>query len=86
MLSNRQLFLNHVAQTSTNPLMLEIERAKGVYLYGAEGKKYIDLIAGISVSNLGHSHPEVVKAVQEQAEKYQTQELVHDSDWMGQIY
>jgi acetylornithine/N-succinyldiaminopimelate aminotransferase len=70
MLSNRQLFLNHVAQTSTSPLMLEIERAKGVYLYGAEGKKYIDLIAGISVSNLGHSHPEVVKAVQEQAEKY----------------
>ena len=50
--------------------MLEIERAKGVYLFAADGKKYIDLIAGISVSNLGHSHPVVVKAVQEQAEKY----------------
>lgn len=50
--------------------MLEIERAEGVYLYGADGKKYIDLIAGISVSNTGHSHPKVVKAVQEQAAKY----------------
>lgn len=50
--------------------MLEIERAKGVYLFAADGKNYIDLIAGISVSNLGHSHPVVVKAVQEQAEKY----------------
>ena len=50
--------------------MLEIERAKGVKLFGANGKEYIDLIAGISVSNLGHSHPKVVKAVQEQAEKY----------------
>ncbi|MES2619369.1 MAG: aspartate aminotransferase family protein [Bacteroidota bacterium] len=50
--------------------MLEIERAEGIYLYGVGGKKYLDLIAGISVSNLGHSHPEVVKAVKEQAEKY----------------
>lgn len=68
--TNRQLFLNHVAQTSAAPLLLEIERAEGVYLYGADGKKYLDLIAGISVSNVGHSHPEVVKAVREQAEKY----------------
>src|ERR1700678_1186245 len=70
MLSNRQLFLQHLAQTSTSPLMLEIERAQGVYLYDVKGNKYIDLIAGISVSNVGHSHPEVVKAVKEQAEKY----------------
>jgi len=70
MLSNRQLFLNHVAQTSTAPLMLEIERAEGMYMYDVSGKKYLDLIAGISVSNLGHSHPAVVNAVKEQAEKY----------------
>ena len=50
--------------------MLEIERAEGVYLFDIIGKKYLDLIAGISVSNLGHSHPAVVKAVKEQAEKY----------------
>lgn len=70
MYTNRQLFLNHVAQTSAAPLMLEIERAEGLYLYGANGKKYLDLISGISVSNLGHSHPVVVQAVREQAEKY----------------
>lgn len=70
MYTNRQLFLNHVAQTSATPLMLEIERAEGLYLYGANGKKYLDLISGISVSNLGHSHPVVVQAVREQAEKY----------------
>jgi len=69
-ITNRQLFLNHVAQTSPAPLMLEIERATGVYLFSADGRKYMDLIAGISVSNLGHSHPKGVKAVQQQAEKY----------------
>lgn len=50
--------------------MLEIERASGVYLHDVNGKSYIDLIAGISVSNVGHSHPEVVAAVKAQAEKY----------------
>ena len=50
--------------------MLEIERAHGMYMYATNGKKYLDLIAGISVSNLGHSHPVVVAAVKEQAEKY----------------
>lgn len=66
----RQLFLQHVAPTSENPLLLEIEKAAGIYLYDTSGKQYIDLIAGISVSNLGHCHPEVVKAVQEQAAKF----------------
>ena len=70
MLSNRQLFLAHVAQTSHAPLMLEVEKAEGVYMYGTDGKRYLDLISGISVSNLGHSHPEVIKAVKEQAELY----------------
>ncbi len=70
MISNRQLFLSHLAQTSPSPLLLEIERAEGMYLYQADGKKYMDLIAGISVSNLGHSHPAVVSAVKQQAEKY----------------
>ena len=70
MITNRQLFLQHVAQTSTAPLMIEIERASGIYMYGPEGQRYMDLISGISVSNVGHSHPHVVKAVQQQAEKY----------------
>lgn len=70
MLSNRQLFLQHVAQTSDAPLALEIEKAEGVYLYDISGKKYIDLISGIGVSALGHCHPKIVEAIQTQASKY----------------
>jgi acetylornithine/N-succinyldiaminopimelate aminotransferase len=70
MLTQRQLFLQHNAQTSPEPLMLEFVRAKGIYIYDAQNKKHTDLIAGIGVSNVGHCHPAVVKAIQEQAETY----------------
>jgi len=70
MLSQRQLFLKYVAQTSDFPLMLEIEKAEGVYLYGKNGQKYLDLISGIGVSNLGHRHPKVISAIKEQLDKY----------------
>ena len=70
MVSERQLFLQHVAQTSSSPLMLEIEKAEGVFMYGTDGKEYLDLISGISVSSLGHRHPEVVEAVKNQLDKY----------------
>jgi len=70
MISNRQLFLQHVAQTSDAPLSLELERADGVYLFDKSGKKYLDLISGISVSALGHCNPIVVKAVEEQLKHY----------------
>lgn len=70
MISQRQLFLDHVGQTSDFPLQLEIESAKGIYMYDANGKSYIDLISGVSVSNVGHIHPKVVQAVKNQAEKY----------------
>jgi acetylornithine/succinyldiaminopimelate/putrescine aminotransferase len=50
--------------------MLEITRAEGVYMYGPSGEKYLDLISGVSVSNTGHRHPQVVKAVKEQADAY----------------
>ena len=66
----RQRFLQHVAQTSEAPLAIETSHASGVYIHTKEGKKLLDLISGISVSSLGHSHPDIVKAVQEQAEKY----------------
>lgn len=70
MLTQRQLFFQHVGQTTDAPVGIEIEKAEGVYLYGPEGQKYIDLVSGVSVSNIGHCHPNVVKAVKEQAEKY----------------
>jgi len=69
-LNNRQLFLQHVAQTSPTPVGLEIVSAKGVYLQDAGGKQYMDLISGISVSNIGHCHPLVVEAIQKQAQTY----------------
>jgi len=70
MLSQRQLFLQHVAQTSEMPAGLEIVRAEGVYLYEPSGKSYLDLISGNCVSNLGHCHPAVVAAVQQQCATY----------------
>ena len=63
----RSQFLQHLAPTSPFPLMIEIADAEGVYLIDTDGKRYLDFIAGISVSSLGHSHPAVVKAVQDQA-------------------
>ena len=69
-ISNRQLFLNHVAQVSPKPMDLEIVKAQGVYLYDTHNNSYIDFISGISVSNVGHCHPNVVKAIQQQSETY----------------
>ncbi|HBE42424.1 MAG TPA: aspartate aminotransferase family protein [Bacteroidales bacterium] len=70
MLTNRQLFLLHLGQTSSSPLMVEVYRAEGIYLYGPSGEKYIDLISGVSVSNTGHRHPKVVDAVKKQMDSY----------------
>lgn len=69
-MNNRQLFLNHLAQTSPAPLALEIVRSEGVYLYDTDDKKYLDVIAGISVSVLGHRHPAVVNAIKNQVDLY----------------
>jgi acetylornithine/succinyldiaminopimelate/putrescine aminotransferase len=70
MLTTRQLFLRHQAQTSDFPLLLEIERAEGVYMYGPDGRRYLDLISGIGVSNVGHRHPRVIQAIKDQLDKY----------------
>ncbi len=69
-MNQRQLFLNHVGQTSPAPLALEIVKATGSKLIDVNGKEYIDLIGGISVCNVGHCHPQVVEAVKQQAEQY----------------
>jgi acetylornithine/N-succinyldiaminopimelate aminotransferase len=66
----RQLFLANNAQTTNFPLLLEFERAEGVYMYNNEGRAYIDLISGIGVSNLGHSNPHVINAIKQQLDKY----------------
>lgn len=70
MLTNRQLFLKYLGQTSPSPLLLEVQRAEGVFMYGPSGEKYLDLISGVSVSNTGHRHPRVVNAIREQLDAY----------------
>src|SRR3546814_16963988 len=66
----RQRFLRYNAQTSDAPLLLEFSRAEGIFLYDSAGREYMDMISGIGVSNIGHSHPRVVAAVQEQAARF----------------
>jgi len=70
MLTLRQLFLANNAQTTDFPLLLEFERAEGIYMYDATGKPYIDLISGIGVSSLGHGNPYVINAIKDQLDKY----------------
>lgn len=69
-MTNRQLFLNHVGQTSASPLCLEIVKADGCKLYDVDGKEYLDLIGGISVCNVGHRHPRVIEAIKKQLDDY----------------
>ena len=66
----QKAFYLHQAQTTPFPLGIEVERAEGIYLYTPDGKRYIDFISGISVSNIGHSHPKVVQAVKDQVDKH----------------
>jgi acetylornithine/succinyldiaminopimelate/putrescine aminotransferase len=69
-MNQRELFLQHIAQTSPAPLSLEIIKAEGTMLYDAAGKEYIDLIGGVSVANIGHRHPEVIAAIKKQLDAY----------------
>ncbi|RAJ07541.1 aspartate aminotransferase family protein [Arenibacter echinorum] len=63
-------YFKYQAQTSSHPLALEISHAKGSYIYDTKGKAHLDFVAGVSACSLGHCHPRVVTAVQEQAQKY----------------
>lgn len=69
-MNQRSVFLTHVAQTSPAPLALEIVKARGTHMVDRKGKSYLDLIAGISVCNVGHCHPKVIKAIKTQADQY----------------
>ncbi len=70
MITKRQLFLQHVGQTSELSMGFTIQRAEGVYLYDDTGKAYMDLNSGISVSSLGHGHPSIKKAINDQLDKH----------------
>lgn len=70
MIDQKNTFYRNIAQTTPNPIGIEVVRGEGVYLYGPNGEEYIDFVSGICVNNVGHSAPEVVSAIQKQAEKY----------------
>ena len=63
-------FLNLQGQTNPSPYLIDVEKAEGIYIWDKSGKKYMDMIAGVAVNNIGHRHPEVVKAIKEQLDKY----------------
>jgi len=69
-MNNRQLFLQHVAQTSPAPIGLEIVKAEGIYMWDVAGQRYVDAISGFSVMNIGHGHPAVKAAINKQVEDY----------------
>lgn len=67
---SKEVFLHNLAQTTPYPFLISIEHAEGVYLYGPDGKTYMDMISGIGVSAVGHRHPHVIKAIKDQLDKH----------------
>ena len=69
-MTSEEIFLTYTAQTSPHPLLLDVKRAEGSYIYTNDGKSYLDFISGISVTNVGHRHPKVLESIQQQLEKH----------------
>ncbi len=69
-MNSKEIFLKHLAQTSPSPLTIDVSHAEGTYIFDKSGKKYFDLISGIAVTNIGHRHPKVVKAIKDQLDQY----------------
>jgi len=67
---NSTLFYDHIAQTTAFPLGIEVDKAEGIYIFDKNGKRYIDMISGISVTNIGHCHPHVIDSIINQLQKY----------------
>ncbi len=67
---SKEIFYSNLAQTTPYPFQISVERAEGVFLFSPEGKRYIDMISGISVSNIGHRHPKVIDAIKRQLDKH----------------
>jgi acetylornithine/succinyldiaminopimelate/putrescine aminotransferase len=70
MLTNRQIFSQNLALPSSTPLSIEIVKAEGIYMFDDKGKRYVDLVSGVAVNNLGHRHPKVIKAIKDQLDQY----------------
>ena len=69
-MSSQEDFLKYQAQTTPFPIGVEVERAEGSYIYDTSGKAYLDMVSGIAVTNIGHRHPKVIKAIKNQIDRY----------------
>ena len=70
MSSNAQDFLKFQGQTNESPYLIEVDWAEGIYIYDKSGKRYMDMIAGVAVNNIGHNHPKVVQALKNQIDRH----------------
>lgn len=70
MASRKEDFFEYVAQTAPGASAIEFERAEGIYMYTPDNERYVDLVSGVCVSNLGHTHPEVSAAIKEQIDRH----------------
>jgi acetylornithine/N-succinyldiaminopimelate aminotransferase len=68
--SNVQDFLEFQGQTNESPYLIEVDRAEGIYIYDKSGKRYMDMIAGVAVNNIGHNHPKVIQALKNQIDRH----------------
>jgi len=66
----KESFIIHQGQTTPFPLCIDVASAQGVYITDKSGKTYLDLVAGVSACTIGHCHPRVVKAIQDQSSQY----------------
>lgn len=69
-MSKKEYFLEHLGQTNPFPFLIEVEKAEGINITAKSGKVYMDMIAGVAVNNIGHRHPKVVEAINNQVDKY----------------
>lgn len=68
--NRKHIFLNQLGQTNPFPFLIDVDYAEGIYIYDRSGKQYLDAISGVSVTNIGHRHPKVIAAIQEQLNKH----------------
>lgn len=66
----KEEFFNYQAKTTLYASGFEVDKAVGNYIYGKDGRAYLDFVAGVSANTLGHSHPKVIQAIKDQADKY----------------
>lgn len=65
-----QDFLERQGQTNPFPYLIDVDRAEGSFIIDTSGKRYLDMIAGVAVNNIGHNHPKVVAAVKAQLDRH----------------